>query len=299
MLISARLVHVPENDIYVKLASLGLNTWGADRVFGRDYLIAHTERGSYGYPYSLPQATIGRIADRLNGEKMWYRDYNSLAMKHFDQNGAALNLALKYWETHGQETGLPMPEIMPIDGLKSGDAYFAIIGLFHLPGHQNNGNHHLYFDCIDAQGNRLFGTEFRVEWEGITPEQIAGLSPIRIDKPTNEPGANFGMKWEQILYGFFIDNIPVDRFRGVHIRYEDDGEGNSRGHHSHYIVLQKRFFSPPVEPPIEPPEPPELPVEDRWWWAKIVVKKSYVDSLPVDKDGNVTIEGNCSLVPTK
>ena len=222
---------------------------------------------------------------------MWYRDYNTLAMDHFDKFGLALNEAVEYWEDHGQATALPKPEIMPIDGLKPGDEYYAIIGLFHLPGYQNGNNSHLYFDAIDGEGKRLFGVEFRVEWDDITPEEIARLTPIRIDKPINEPGANFGMIWEQVLNSFYIDNppVPVDRFRGVHIRYENDGEGNNRGHHSHYIVFQKRIFAAPDIPPIDPPidPPPSVEVVGS---VTVKVSQEYVAGLTADGDGDVTFD---------
>lgn len=223
----------------------------------------------------------------------WYRDYNDRAMAHFNQYGVALNQAAIYWASVG-DTSLPKPEILPTDGLQDGDVYIAIIGLFHLTGFENGDNHHLFIDLIDGDGNRIYDHTpplfLRYEWEGITDEQIKATDPVRIDKPGNEPGANIGLTWGQVIYGFFINNIAFDRFRGVHVRYEDDGPGNKRGHHSHYIVLQKRVWQEagPVDPP-DPdpdPDPPDLVSKGS---MQIYVDKAYFDTLPVDEAGRVRL----------
>jgi hypothetical protein len=295
-LINPRWVDIPIEDIYRQLVTLGLTTWQPKPldVAGstRYYLFA----GDYAYPYSLPLSTIEVLANRLNENYMtWYKAYNEWAMGHFNDKGVALNQAADYWREVG-DTSLPKPEILPVDGLSDGDEYMAIIGLFHLTGAENGNSHNLFIDMIDRNGNRIYHFEhspplaLRWEWDGITPEEISSVQPIIIDKPPNEPGANIGLSWNQVVYGFYINNMACDRFRGVHVRYESDGIGNDRGHHSHYVILQKRRYQsgtvpPDPEPPDPEPDPPTPPVET----IKIVINKAWLASLEPDDNGNVTL----------
>ena len=184
----------------------------------------------------------------------WYQDYNRQAIAHFNETGKALNQAFEYWLDVG-DTSLPMPEILLTDGLRDGVEYIAVIGLFHLTGEENRGNSHLYIDLIDMAGNRIYDhnppLDLYYGWKGMTVDEQRVAKPVRIDKPLNEPGANIGIAWPQIIsgfgnkgdiYGYHINNIACDRFKGIHTRYGNDGPGNNQGHHSHYIVLQKRIF---------------------------------------------------------
>lgn len=213
----------------------------------------------------------------------WYKDYNDRAMAHFAEHGEALNQAAEYWASVGDEN-LRKPEILPTDGLQSGDEYIAIIGLFHLSGKEYSSNSYLFIDLINSDGQRIYDhappLHLRYEWMGITPDEIKETQSVRIDKGENEPGANIGLTWDQIIYGFFINNIACDRFRGIHIRYKDDGP------HSHYIVLQKRVWQEagPVDPP--DPDPPDLINKG---FVQVTVDKEYFNSLPVDVAGRVKL----------
>lgn len=305
--IESRWCDIPEDQIYTQLVRLGITAWGEFRydigTYPRHYLYG----GGYAYPYSLPVEVVRRLANRLNqGRDMtWYMNYNQQAIDYFDKNGAALNQAAAYWEQVGNEA-LPKPEILPIDGLSEGAEYIAIIGLFHLAAEENQGNSHLFIDLIDEVGNRIYNhtppLDLYYGWEGITPDQETTTAPVRIDKPLNEPGANIGITWGQVIYGFHINNIACDRFRGIHIRYPNDGAGNSQGHHSHYIVLQKRRYKPPEglpepvpaptpEPdPIPEPEPPdEPPVVKR---PVFLIDKAWVTGQPENDDGYVEVYGD-------
>ena len=293
MLINPRWVDIPEENIYEQLRVLGIKTWAARAVpvagSDRYYLFG----GRYAYPYSLPGSVINRLAKRLNEaviDMSWYKKYNTMAIDWFNARGEALNQAQEYWYQVGNPN-LPKPEVLPVDGLENGDEYVAIIGLFHLPGSENGNNSHLFIDLIAEDGQRIYDHTPPLSlfwfWEGMTTEEKNNARPIRIDKPGNEPGANIGLSWGQVIYGFHINNVATDRFRGIHTRYENDGPGNNRGHHSHYIVLQKRIFRAGGAPPDPEPEPPPQVRGS----VLITVNWAWVQSLTPDEEGNITIEG--------
>lgn len=290
-LINTRWTDIPEDRIFQQLAQLEITNWEDKTLLVAGYPRHYLFGGLYAYPYSLPPEVISRLSRKLNEAKYmtWYRDYNSLAIAYFLETGNALNQAANYW-LHVGNNDLPKPEIMPVDGLSNGDEYIAIIGLFHLSGAENSNNHHLYIDLIDTNGNRIYDHyplfSLYYGWLGMTTEEENNVSPVRIDKPLNEPGANIGLHWGQIIYGFHINNMAADRFRNVHIRYDNDGEGNNRGHHSHYVVLQKRVYGGPVDPPDPDPDPPDLIAKGL---ITLKIEKVFLDSLPVDEQGKVTL----------
>lgn len=290
-LINVCWIDIPEAEIYEQLYTLGLTTWENKTLSVAGYPRHYLFGGPYAYPYSLPPEVIGRLSKRLNEAKYmtWYREYNLQAIAYFEEHNQALNQAQEYWAQVGNGE-LPSPEIIPVDGLSVGDEYIAIVGLFHLTGAENGNNHHLYIDLIDMNGERIYDhyppLSLYYGWDGMTAEQQSNVSPVRIDKPPNEPGANIGISWGQVIYGFHINNMAVDRFRGVHIRYEDDREGNDRGHHSHYIVLQKRVFQSDMPPEPEPPEPPQL---ESVGSVDLLLDKEFLSSLPVDGQGRIRL----------
>lgn len=249
------------------MAVTGIKSWGSKTLYigghPRDYLFGD----DYAYPYSLPINVIRTLSIKLNEANYmtWYRDYNRQAVEYFETHGQALNQAQEYWAEVGAAE-LPKPEILPVDGLSEGDQYIAIVGLFHMSGAENGNNHHLFIDLIDQDGNRIYDHTppllLYYGWEGMSTEEANSIRPVRIDKPPNEPGANISIIWPQIISGFHINNIATDRFRGIHIRYDNDGSGNNRGHHSHYIVLQKRVYESGTTPDPDPDPPgPDQPVK--------------------------------------
>ncbi len=289
-LINPRWIDIPEDKIYQQLYTLGLTNWEDKTLQVSGYPRHYLFGGPYAYPYSLPPEVIDRLSTKLNeAEYMtWYRNYNTQAMAYFEEHEQALNQAREYWVERG-DSDLPKPEIMPVDGLSAGDEYIATIGLFHLTGEENGNSSHLYIDLIDMNGNRIYDHFPQLwlyyGWEGMTTEQENETKPVRIDKPSNEPGANIGITWGQIIYGFHINNMAVDRFRNIHTRYENDGEGNNRGHHSHYIVLQKRVYGV-VDPPDPPIDPPDLITKGL---ITLEIEKKFLDSLPVDEQGKISL----------
>lgn len=290
-LINPRWIDIPEETIYQQLDKLGIRIWKGRIIHIDDRPRHYLFGGNYAYPYSLPLPTINRLSKRLNNSMTWYKHYNDEAIAYFNQHGVALNQAAEYWEEVGNNE-LPKPKILPIDGLTEGDEYIAIIGLFHLSGAENSNNHHLYIDLVDMNSERIYDhyppLSLYYGWEGMSTEEEKATSPVRIDKLPIEPGANIGMTWNQIIYGFHINNVAVDRFRGIHTRYENDGTGNDRGHHSHYIVLQKRTYRSDNLPDPDPPDP-ETPDIIARGMITLEIEKEFLDSLPIDDKGKVKL----------
>ena len=291
-LINPRWINISEEEIYNQLIPLGIISWECKTVYvdeqARQYLFGE----GYAYPYSLPIRIISELSRKLNNEKgidmTWYKDYNIKAMAYFEEHGVAENQALEYWEEVG-DSELPKPEILPSEGFSPGTEYIAIIGLYHLTGAENNNNSHLYIDLIDMNGNRIYDYEpsllLKWGWDGMSVEQVRSTSPVRIDKLLNEPGTNISITWQQVIYGFGVNHIPTDRFRGIHTRYIKDEEGNNDGHHSHYIVLQKRIYQGDLLPTPDPdptpdPIPDPIPTPDEK--PVILIDKSWLDSQEID-----------------
>jgi hypothetical protein len=127
--------------------------------------------------------------------------------------------------------------------------YWRCIGVHHLTGPENAGNHHVYLDVLDTKGTRINGARLMVVNNGKVPYQVV------IDKPANEAGANVPMYWNDTLAIYLPGDLPTDKPTGFHIRLPDEEAGNTRGHHSFYAVWQLTTVdeTPPIEPEPKPP----------------------------------------------
>ena len=65
---------------------------------------------------------------------------------------------------------------------------WRVLGIHHLTGDENNGNHNIYFDVLDKDGQRINGARIKWGWEGMRPNEHP--NDVIVDKPPNEPGAN-------------------------------------------------------------------------------------------------------------
>ena len=136
-----------------------------------------------------------------------------------------------------------------------GQPYWRCIGIHHLTGPENHGQHNVFCDVLDEQGNRLYGTKL------VVVNINHDINHIIIDKGKNEPGTNAPMHWDDELE-FYVatGGLASDKAAGFHTRHEDEPDGNTRGHHSFYVVWQrtKPGATPPpiVTPPIDPVEAP-------------------------------------------
>jgi hypothetical protein len=115
-----------------------------------------------------------------------------------------------------------------------GQPHWRVIGVHHLTGAENHGQHHLFCDVLDECGQRVERADLTLLNNDHPPRAMT------IDKPAHEPGTNTQMYWNDTLTVLVNrDGLPSDKVTGVHTRHEDEEEGTTRGHHSFYVVFQK------------------------------------------------------------
>ena len=300
-LIESRWVDIPVRDIYRQLNTLRIHNWRpVQNILNQRYYLEGIRSGSiYGYPYSLPLDTIILLAndlnDKENADMTWYLGYNTRALEYYAEHNAPENEAAEYHTKVGNDA-LPKPTILrlvddPNITLQVGSQYYALIGLYHLVGSENLGNRLLYVDFIDPEGNRLMGVEILFGWEGIQdhekPHQV-----IKIDKGPGEPGSNLNMTWNMNVYGFYVPNFPVDRFKNIHTKYPFtpglDEDGNFDGHHSHYVVYMLDTVTgtdpiptiPPITgPKIIPSIPPKIINHSVVWESEGVTRETTITEV--------------------
>lgn len=131
-----------------------------------------------------------------------------------------------------------------------GERYFAVIGVHHLTGEENHGQHHAFCEVLDEAGNRIKGARINILTDGRPRGSMV------IDKGDNEPGTNTQMHFEDTLTLYLAGDIPGEKVTGLHTRHEDEEQGTTRGHHSFLVIWQlKRVGNGP--PPVDPPEEEE------------------------------------------
>lgn len=129
-----------------------------------------------------------------------------------------------------------------------GETYWKVIGIHHLLPEENRGNHHIYLEALDENGQRIRPVAWAdFTWEGRRPDEQAG--PVQLDKPDSEPAGNIalhdGQKAAVWMRGTNRDaQDKSDRVENLDIVHPDEpgptGElWNSIGHHSFYVVFQR------------------------------------------------------------
>jgi hypothetical protein len=127
-----------------------------------------------------------------------------------------------------------------------GETYWQVIGVHHLLPLENFGNHHVYLEALDEDGNRIKNPPVVVgwTWEGRRPDEAA--RPFPLDKPDSEAAGNLTMHFGQVV-SVWIEGTgqeKSDRVENFHTAHPDeplpDGRLlNSVGHHSFYVVFQR------------------------------------------------------------
>ena len=118
-----------------------------------------------------------------------------------------------------------------------GTAYWRLIRVHHLSADENKGRHHIYIDARKADGSRAFNTQAHITWEG-------GEHTTTLDKPLNEPAANFPMfKWQKCTVEMV--GMPSDKAHGISSSHPDEPNpdntqsGNTLFHHSFLVIFQE------------------------------------------------------------
>ncbi len=132
---------------------------------------------------------------------------------------------------------------------------WRVIGIHHLTGVENHGQHNVFCDVLDENGKRV-GSNVRID---IFQADGRPRGFMVTDKPVNEPGTNTQMHFNDTLtLAVNWDGLPSEKAVGMHTRHPDEGVGNTRGHHSYYVVWQRTLSNeePPEPPNLKPPTPP-------------------------------------------
>lgn len=139
--------------------------------------------------------------------------------------------------------------------------HFRCIGVHHLTPGENAGKHHVFLDVLNEQGQRMHQAQIEWTWQGRRLEEPA--PPVTIDKPDTEPGTNIPINWAQTIT-LSILNQRSDAVTNLHTRHSDESSpdaengtvpapgGNTRGHHSFYVVFQHQSGDGAPTPPPAP-----------------------------------------------
>ncbi|MEM7129825.1 MAG: N-acetylmuramidase domain-containing protein [Chloroflexota bacterium] len=162
-----------------------------------------------------------------------HTEYNARFLDHARQNNGAANHASEYGvKIAGTDVSPDAPS-------------WRVIGVHHLLPEENRGDHHVYFDVLDEQGNRVKNNNLAVHWtwQGRQANQVA--KPAKLEKPDSEPVTNVPISPGAVLEVWLEgDGIPSDRVSGLRADHDDEpGPGNNKwntkGHHSFYVVFQR------------------------------------------------------------
>jgi len=180
-------------------------------------------------------------------DKSVFGTLNASFVNSADRLGRGLNLAADY----GVEiiTNTPDP----------GSTVWMTIGTYHLSGYENRGKRNIFIETLDENGQRLDGTKIGWNWahSGTMP------SPAVVDKPANEPGANIPLFAGQDVSIWILDeDTPSDLVGGIHSNHPDEDEPNGEkwntvGHHSFYVVFQRRKAKTPPLIDLPAPDTPD------------------------------------------
>jgi hypothetical protein len=171
----------------------------------------------------------------------------------------------KYLQTYIANPGQNDAEAYGVEIVHSvapqrGDTWFKVIGVHHLTGAENGGQHNVFCEVLDEEGQRIQGAVL------IAANINNTVSHVRADKPDSEPAASIPMWGNDTLTVSVAGNVPGEKVRGMHTRHADEGSGNTLGHHSFLVVWQKRHVGHTPTPQPEP-EPDPQPKPD--WLGEI------------------------------
>lgn len=127
----------------------------------------------------------------------------------------------------------------------SGQSAWRVVGIHHLTGDENRGNHVVFVDIIDEQGNPLRDPALSLKWGWEGQRADERVEPKRFDKRLNEPATNVDVySGQHIWVRVEGDGLPSDTVSNMHTKHADEpGPGNelwnSIGHHSFYVLFQR------------------------------------------------------------
>lgn len=172
---------------------------------------------------------------------MLRRETREAKIQEWIAKGARVNEALKY------------DVAIAIGNPKDGKNFALCLGVMHLTPEQNGGNHNVFIDIVDRNGQQIRGT-YVIDWDWKDRRQNEPKpNPVILDKPIDEAGGNLAMFGGQVVR-VQVKDTDSDVVSGMHTYHPDEASGNTIGHHSYYVAFQ--LTSSPITPPPPPPPPP-------------------------------------------
>ncbi|MEM7342830.1 MAG: hypothetical protein AAF485_01180 [Chloroflexota bacterium] len=113
------------------------------------------------------------------------------------------------------------------------ESFWRVIGIHHLTGAENMGNHNVFCDVLDENGQRINHSRL------VLTQGTASPVFAVVDKPANEPGTNFPIFKGNVVTVGVESDLPSEQVTGIHIGHADEEVGNTWGHHSFYVVFQR------------------------------------------------------------
>ncbi len=177
-------------------------------------------------------------------------DYNRQFLKKVKLDEPVFNNSASY--------GVEITKISDTSVPVEAEQYWRVIGVYHLKGSENMGNHHTYCDVLDGDGKRINQSRL-----ALTQGNAAPLFAV-VDKPANEAGTNFPV-WAKTRVAVSVaypgDNpLPSESVTGIRSDHPDEEPGNTWGHHSFYVVFQLTKISEQGTTDPTGPEPPVTPL---------------------------------------
>lgn len=123
-----------------------------------------------------------------------------------------------------------IPNTKPVIGYPR----YEIIGIHKLTPEENDGKHNLYIDVVSKDGKRI-NEMIDWGWEGQTEAEKLRTKPVSLDKPSNEPAGDIVIFWGQKIFAKVYGKTS-DEVYNIHTMLPDEAPGNTRGHHSYYVV---------------------------------------------------------------
>ena len=173
-------------------------------------------------------------------------NYNNQFVQAVQTSGQSYNDAANY--------GV---QVNPVPNFGNARQYWRVVGVHHLTGDENRGNHHVYADVLDENGRRINGSRLELLQGGSNPLYAV------VDKPPNEAGTNFPM-WSNTRGTLAVKwpgdgPLPSESVGILRSDFADEGSGNTWGHHSFYVVFQRTPVAAVTQPQPTPPSEPEPP----------------------------------------
>lgn len=153
-----------------------------------------------------------------------------------------MNLFEKYQDAIHR--GSPVLDNCPWIALNDGGFAYEACFVHWLTPAENGSKHNVYVDVLDENGQQRYGiTDMTIAWRWNFQRPDEASPPIRFDKRRPEPAANLPI-WAGQRLTLWLQNssgAQVSQSVGnLHTDMEDSRPGNSRFHHSYYVVFRPR-----------------------------------------------------------